>query len=121
MKTNVRRMVYTLMCMMLCVSLYAQKGSIVGDWSYSAPSAPYGYDNGTMSIKQADGKLTGEVNIQGSIIKINEIKQEGETYTCTVYVDGYPLDVKLKQNGEMLEGTADDGQTPMALTLKRKK
>jgi len=109
--------------MILCASLYAQndtKKSIIGDWSYSAPSAPYGYDNGTMSIKQTDGKLVGEVNIQGSIIKINEIKEDGGTYTCTVYVDGYPLDVKLKQKGDIFEGTADDGQTPMALTLKRK-
>lgn len=120
MKTNARKIVYTLMCMMLCISLYAQKGSIVGNWSYSAPDAPYGYDYGTMLIKQADGKLTGEVNIQGSIIKINEIKQEGKTYTCTVYVDGYPLEVKLKQKGKIFEGTVDDGQTPMALTLKRK-
>lgn len=121
MKTNLRKVVYTLMCMLLCISLYAQKKYVVGDWTYSAPDAPYGYDTGVMSIKQADGKLTGEVNIQGSIIKIDEIKQTGDTYTCTVFVDGYLLEVKLKQKGETLEGTADDGHTPMALTLKRKK
>ena len=46
MKTNMGKVFTTLLCMMMCLSLYAQEftlGMVVGLWNFSAPDAPYGY------------------------------------------------------------------------------
>ena len=45
MKTNMGKVFTTLLCMMMCLSLYAQEftlGMVVGSWNFSAPDAPYG-------------------------------------------------------------------------------
>lgn len=49
MKTNMGKVFTTLLCMMMCLSLYAQEftlGMVVGSWNFSAPDAPYGYQKG---------------------------------------------------------------------------
>ena len=54
MKTNMGKVFTTLLCMMMCLSLYAQEftlGMVVGLWNFSAPDAPYGYQKGTCQIK----------------------------------------------------------------------
>ena len=43
MKTNMGKVFTTLLCMMMCLSLYAQEftlGMVVGLWNFSAPDAP---------------------------------------------------------------------------------
>ena len=55
MKTNMGKVFTTLLCMMMCLSLYAQEftlGMVVGSWNFSAPDAPYGYQKGTCQIKK---------------------------------------------------------------------
>ena len=42
MKTNMGKVFTTLLCMMMCLSLYAQEftlGMVVGLWNFSAPDA----------------------------------------------------------------------------------
>ena len=54
MKTNMGKVFTTLLCMMMCLSLYAQEftlGMVVGLWNFSAPDAPYGYQKLARSRK----------------------------------------------------------------------
>ena len=34
---------------------------VVGEWKYEVPSAPYGYEAGTLVINEKEGKLAGQV------------------------------------------------------------
>ena len=65
MKTNMGKVFTTLLCMMMCLSLYAQEftlGMVVGLWNFSAPDAPYGYQKGTCQIKKTGENLSAVFN-----------------------------------------------------------
>ena len=114
MGTNMKKAFTTLLCLLFCITISAQDkaadlSKLVGDWSFSAPDAPYGYQDGSFQIKQENGKLTAKVNIQGSTLEINDIKAKGDTYTSSFYVDGTPVDLTMTQKGNKLEGMADAG------------
>ena len=68
MKTNMGKVFTTLLCMMMCLSLYAQEftlGMVVGSWNFSAPDAPYGYQKGTCQIKKTGENLSAVFTING--------------------------------------------------------
>ena len=93
MKTNMGKVFTTLLCMMMCLSLYAQEftlGMVVGLWNFSAPDAPYGYQKGTCQIKK-----TGETEMT-----VKEIKKESDTYKCNFYVDGTYVSLTFIQEGK---------------------
>ena len=78
MGTNMKKAFTTLLCLLFCITISAQDkaadlSKLVGDWSFSAPDAPYGYQDGSFQIKQENGKLTAKVNIQGSTLEINDL------------------------------------------------
>lgn len=109
MGTNMKKAFTTLLCLLFCITISAQDkaadlSKFVGDWSFSAPDAPYGYQDGSFQIKQENGKLTAKVNIQGSTLEINDIKAKGDTYTSSFYVDGTLKKAKqLNLEGNELE------------------
>ena len=116
----------TLLCLLFCIAISAQDkaadlSKLVGDWSFSAPDAPYGYQDGSFQIKQENGKLTAKVNIQGSTLEINDIKAKGDTYTSSFYVDGTPVDLTMTQKGNKLEGMADAGGMQIPVKFKKTK
>lgn len=124
--TNVRRALSALLCLFFCIAVSAQDrgkdfSKLVGHWSYSAPDAPYGYQDGTLEFKSEKGKLTAKINIQGSFIEVKEIKAHGDTYTSSFYVDGNPVDLFITQKDNKLEGTADSGGMSIPVTFERKK
>ena len=62
MKTNMGKVFTTLLCMMMCLSLYAQEftlGMVVGSWNFSAPDAPYGYQKGRICSVGCVGNFIG--------------------------------------------------------------
>ena len=124
--TNMKKAFTTLLCLLFCITISAQDkaadlSKFVGDWSFSAPDAPYGYQDGSFQIKQENGKLTAKVNIQGSTLEINDIKAKGDTYTSSFYVDGTPVDLTMTQKGNELEGMADAGGMQIPVKFKKTK
>jgi len=120
-----KKLIVVICSLFLCVALHAQNKSdaIINLWDFSAPEAPYGYQNGTIQVKEENGKLTGEVKIQQSTVKIQEIKKENDKYTCSFYIDGQAIDVSLKQKGKsQLEGQAIGGgmEIPFTCTVSKK-
>lgn len=116
MKQNIIKAICLSLCMLFSFSLSAQNAKpnpsrFVGDWSFSVPDAPYGYQDGTGVMKLTEGKLTAEFKLAGSTLKVNTFKELEDGYSCTVYVDGYPVDVVLKWKQDVLTGSADfDGE-----------
>lgn len=124
--TSFKIVLSALLCLLFSVTVSAQDrgvdhGKIVGRWSFSAPNAPYGYQDGTLEFKSDQGKLTAKINIQGSVIEVKEIKAHGDTYTSSFYVDGNPVDLSITQKDSALSGTADSGGMSIPVTLRRTK
>ena len=89
MKTNMGKVFTTLLCMMMCLSLYAQ-----------APDAPYGYQKGTCQIKKTGENLSAVFTISDTEMTVKEIKKESDTYKCNFYVDGTYVSLTFIQEGK---------------------
>ena len=103
MKTNMGKVFTTLLCMMMCLSLYAQEftlGMVVGSWNFSAPDAPYGYQKGTCQIKKTGENLSAVFTISDTEMTVKEIKKESDTYKCNFYVDGTYVSLTFIQEGK---------------------
>ena len=96
MKTNMGKVFTTLLCMMMCLSLYAQEftlGMVVGSWNFSAPDAPYGY-------QKTGENLSAVFTISDTEMTVKEIKKESDTYKCNFYVDGTYVSLTFIQEGK---------------------
>ena len=77
MKTNKGKVFVAFLCMMMCLSLNAQDltpGMVVGMWNFSAPNAPYGYQEGTCQIRKTGENLSAVFTIGNAEMTVKEIK-----------------------------------------------
>jgi hypothetical protein len=96
---------------------------VVGNWKYEVPSAPYGYEKGTLVFSEKDGKLVGEVKFaDGYKIDMKEVKmEEGGVLKCGLYVDYEYVSVKAKIEGTKMTGTVNTPEGEMKLTAEKQK
>ncbi len=116
-----KRFLIVLCSVLIVFGAQAQKktNTIVNMWEYSAPNAPYGYQEGVFHIMEENGKLKGEVIIQQSRVSIPEITKVNNEYRCSFYIDGQAMDVSMKQKSKIqLEGQALGGGMEIPFTCK---
>lgn len=96
---------------------------LVGSWKYEVPSAPYGYEKGTLVFSEKDGKLVGEVKFaDGYKIDMKDVKlEEGGVVKCGLYVDYEYVSVKAKIEGTKMTGTVNTPEGEMKLTAEKQK
>lgn len=96
---------------------------LVGSWKYEVPSAPYGYEKGTLVFSEKDGKLVGEVKFaDGYKIDMKDVKmEEGGVLKCGLYVDYEYVSVKAKIEGTKMTGTVNTPEGEMKLTAEKQK
>lgn len=114
-----------LFCLTLSFSLYAQDkkeipAGYAGEWAFTVSDAPYGYEKGTATLLVEEGTLKGEFKLGGSTMKVNSFTAKDAGYMCTVYIDGYPVDVILSLKEGKLVGKANDGQSDYGITFSKK-
>lgn len=124
MKTQIANIFAWLLCLTIGLTAHAQdkkEDKLKGAWNYSLPDAPYEYQSGTIEFKEAGGKQTAVVNIQGNIITINDLKKDGDKYTCNLTVDGSDVKVVFNPGAEKITGmvTAEGWDMPITLTPKK--
>ncbi|MDR0430944.1 MAG: hypothetical protein LBH58_10765 [Tannerellaceae bacterium] len=126
METKITKTLVALCCMLFCITTYAgttesNSDKLKGSWIYSLPEAPYEYQDGKIDFKETDGKLHATATIGHSTYEINNVKKEGNTYKCSLLVDGSNIDVALKLEGGELKGTVTADGWEMPVTFKRDK
>jgi carbonic anhydrase len=97
------------------------KNSPVGKWKFEAPSAPEGYNSGSISISFAENKYSTAVSLTGSDYAIpgDKTKVENDSVTFTVLLEGTEIAISLKaENRIKMTGKAVyvDGEIPLTLT-----
>lgn len=94
---------------------------LVGNWKYEVPSAPYGYEKGTLVFAEKEGKLVGEVKFaDGYKIDMKDVAyEEGGGVKCGLYVDYEYVSVKAKIEGTKMTGTVNTPDGEMKLTAEK--
>ena len=126
MKNYILTLACTLVCLFTSIGLSAQQSakndlSLIGKWNYEATSAPYGYNQGVIDFVEKDGKLSAKLDIQGNVTQIESLTVKGNTYTCTLYMDGASIDVTILKEGKKLIGKAEVNGDVMPVTFSRAK
>lgn len=95
---------------------------VIGEWKYEVPSAPYGYNAGTIVIEEKEGQLAGHIKLDdGYKIDLKEIAYSEEGLKCGLYVDYNYVTLKMKVDGENMKGMVNTPEGEMPITAKKVK
>ena len=98
-------------------SLTAQNNKkVVGVWKYEVSQAPYGYDKGTLEVKELKNVFSGEVKFNsGNSVTLQKVSMSNDTLRANVYVDSESVDIVAKINNTKMEGTVNTSMGKMSL------
>lgn len=100
----------------------ADNKKVVGEWKFAAPTAPYGYEKGTIVFTEKDGSLAGEVKMtDGYKIELKKIVYKENTLTFGLYVDYEYVSITAKLEGKKMTGTAFSSEDDIKLTAEKVK
>jgi hypothetical protein len=91
---------------------------VVGTWDAVAVT-PDGDMPALLTITEKEGVLEAEMDIGGTMRRVEDEKLEGNVLTMTVIYDGAPYEVKLTVDGDTMEGTYTGAAAAGDLTAKR--
>lgn len=95
---------------------------VVGEWKYEVPAAPYGYEKGTLTFTEKDGKLAGEVKFaDGYKIDLKNVTYEEGTLKCSLHVDYELVSIKAKVEGAKITGAVSSSEGEMKLSAEKVK
>ncbi len=90
--------------------------TVVGEWKYSVPQAPYGYEKGVISLTEKDKALSGDLIFDsGYKVKLSSVSLKADTLRLGVYVESEYVTVVSKVKGNKMDGTVDSSQGKMTL------
>ena len=119
---NAARLTLALAAVLLAVAplaLAADAPKPVGTWDAVA-STPNGEMPSVITIKQVEGALKAEIEIDGTSRTVTDEKLEGNVFRMKVQYDGGVYDVEVKIDGDTLEGTWQGGGYSGTLKAKRR-
>jgi hypothetical protein len=87
---------------------------LFGTWKYKVDYAPQGYEQGQMIFSEKEGKVTGQLQIQGYSIPAKNIEFANGQYKFVVEIEYENIPVTLKVAGDSISGQArtPDGNMP---------
>lgn len=111
MKTNIVKILVTIVCVFTSMALSAQCDAkkLAGNWSYNTPEAPAEYQNGTIRFNEKEGVLTAVIKATDGDITVDKItrSEDGKSFKFTIFIAGRNVDLTLTPTeGEIIEGVA---------------
>lgn len=104
------------------VSLAAENKDVVGSWKYEVPTAPYGYEKGTLVFTENEGKLVGEVKFaDGYKIEMKNVNYENGELKGGLYVDYEYISIKAKIENKKMTGSVNTPEGEMKLSAEKQK
>jgi hypothetical protein len=101
------------------LALAAAAVKAVGTWDTVA-TTPNGDMPSVLVIKQVDGGLKAEMELDGAARTITNEKLEGDVFRMTLQYEGGIYDVEVKIAGDTFEGTWQGGGVSGTLKAKRR-
>jgi len=101
-------------------SVSSGNDDVVGEWKYEVPTAPYGYEKGTLVIEEKESKLAGHVKFEdGYKIELKNLAYADGTLKCGLYVDYEYVSIKAKVDGKKMTGAVDTPEGEMKITAEK--
>ena len=91
-----------------------------GEWTYDAPQAPSGYQQGTFTFEKVKKTLTGKATIGGQTGELHEIVTVKNHLSCEANVQGETVILELDFEKDSFSGTATSSMGSLPITGKRK-
>ena len=109
----------TLVLVISPLALAADAVKAVGTWDTVA-TTPNGDMASVLVIKQVDGALKAEMELDGAPRTITDEKLEGDVFRMKLQYEGGIYDVEVKIAGDTLEGTWQGNGASGTLKAKRR-
>ena len=93
---------------------------ILGEWEYSVPDAPYGYQNGVLVLSKVDGVLAGEMVMEGQGTPLEEVVFEKNVLKAKMYVQGETIRFNLNFTKKSFEGIVSYTQGTLDISGTKK-
>jgi hypothetical protein len=119
---NALRLTFVLAALVLAalpLALAADAPKAVGTWDAVA-STPNGEMPSVIVIKQVDGALKAEIELDGVSRVITDEKLEGDVFKMKLQYEGGIYDIEVKMAGDTFEGTWQGGGYSGTLKAKRR-
>jgi hypothetical protein len=119
---NLARLPHALAAVLLAVmplAFAADAPKAVGTWDVLA-STPNGEMSSVLVVKQVDGALKAQIEIESVERTVTDEKLEGDVFRMKVQYEGGVYDVEAKIAGDTMEGTWQGGGYSGTLTAKRR-
>ena len=97
----------------------ADAPKVVGTWDVVA-STPNGEMPSVLTVKQVDGALKADMELEGAKQVVTDEKLEGDVFRMKVQYEGGIYDVEMKVTGDAIEGTWQGGGYSGTLKAKRR-
>ena len=89
---------------------------IIGTWEYSAPDAPYEYQNGKMVFEMKEKTLTGYASIEGNKIDMENLVEKKGKVTCEAYIGGETVNFEMIFKKDTFSGKVSYSQGSLEIT-----
>ncbi len=93
--------------------------NLLGTWTYEAPDAPYEYSEGELVFSKKDGKMVGDVVIDGYKIEMENLVTKKDKVTFEVYVEGETVTIDLLVKKKSFTGTASYSEGDLEFNGKK--
>lgn len=80
--------------------------NVIGTWEYSAPDAPYEYQEGKIVFEMKENKLTGYASIDGYKIDMDNLEEKKGVVTCEAYIEGESVYFEMMFKKDSFAGKA---------------
>jgi len=97
--------------------------SVLGEWKFESPHAPYGYNKGSIIISEKEGVLAGEIKFtDGTKVEMKNVKFEESVLKFSISVEYNNIPIKATIEGKKMKGTANtpEGDLPFEATKVEK-
>ena len=121
MKTLISHLlILPMLFLMIAAATSSIDKSIVGSWSFTANSAPWEYNSGTIVFEENKDAIEGKIVFHtGREVAINSISQEEEEITFDIVVDGYDARIVFTVKENEISGHAMTIEGNMPFTANR--
>ena len=103
------------------IGINAQDDSkILGEWSFDAPNAGYGYKTGTLHFTKTEDGLSGEVKFSdGYKVEMKDVVIEGSKVSFGIMVEYEYIKVNFALEDGVLKGKAGTSEGSLEVTATR--
>ena len=111
---------FTILSGTLNAAVSSANKDVVGEWKYEVPTAPYGYEKGSLIITEKEGKLAGEVKFaDGYKVELKNLELTDNVFKCGLYIDYDYIGITANIEGKKMNGTVKTPEGDMKLSAEK--